>query len=72
MNRSEASHAQINVNGRLDAVLSGASSLKYSGLPTLGNINTSGASTVSSKLNPTTLFSHLSFPSLISLVIIGR
>ena len=47
MNLSGASHAQINVNGRLDAVLSGASSLKYSGSPTLGNINTSGASTVS-------------------------
>jgi hypothetical protein len=43
---SEASSAQINVNGRLDADLSGASSLQYSGQPTLGSITTSGASSI--------------------------
>jgi len=43
---SEASNAQINVNGRLDADLSGASSLQYSGQPTLGSITTSGASSI--------------------------
>ena len=47
MNLSEASHAQIDVSGRLDAELSGASSLQYIGQPTLGNISTSGESTVS-------------------------
>ncbi len=47
MNLSEASHAQINLSGRLDAQLGGASSLQYSGTPTLGNISTSGASIVS-------------------------
>src|SRR5208283_826151 len=42
-----ASHAQIDVNGRLDANLSGASSLEYSGSPTLGNISASGFSSIS-------------------------
>ena len=49
VNLSGASHATINLDGRLDANVSGASSLQYSGQPTLGNINTSGASTVSKK-----------------------
>jgi hypothetical protein len=44
-----ASHATINVNGTLNAEASGASSLEYIGTPTLGNINTSGASTVKKK-----------------------
>jgi hypothetical protein len=49
MNLSGASHAQIDVNGKLDADLSGASSLQYSGQPILGNIKTSGASTINRK-----------------------
>jgi hypothetical protein len=49
VNLSGASHATINLDGRLDANVSGASSLQYSGSPTLGNINTSGASTVTKK-----------------------
>jgi hypothetical protein len=44
-----ASHASINLNGKLDADVSGASSLEYSGEPTLGNINTSEASTINKK-----------------------
>jgi hypothetical protein len=49
VNVSGASHATINLDGRLDANVSGASSLQYSGQPTLGTINTSGASTVTKK-----------------------
>jgi hypothetical protein len=49
VNVSGASHAIINLDGRLDADVSGASSLQYSGQPTLGTINTSGASTVTKK-----------------------
>ncbi len=49
MQISGASHATINLSGRLDANVSGASSLQYSGQPTLGNITTSGASTVTKK-----------------------
>ncbi len=41
---SGASHINLEVNGRLDVHLSGAASLEYSGHPTLGNIETSGAS----------------------------
>ena len=44
---SGASSAAVNVNGRLDANLSGASHLEYIGEPTLGSIKTSGGSTVS-------------------------
>jgi hypothetical protein len=44
---SGASHATVNLNGRLDVTASGFSSLVYYGNPTLGNIDTSGGSTVS-------------------------
>lgn len=43
---SGASHASATVNGRLDADLSGASSLHYGGNPTLGTMETSGASSL--------------------------
>jgi hypothetical protein len=43
---SGASQGTVNLDGRLDADASGASTLLYLGSPTLGNINTSGASTV--------------------------
>ena len=46
---TDASHAQINVNGRLNADLTGASSLQYSGQPTLGNITTSGSSSITKR-----------------------
>jgi Putative auto-transporter adhesin, head GIN domain len=49
MQISGASHATINLSGTLDANVSGASSLQYSGQPTLGNITTSGASSVTKK-----------------------
>jgi hypothetical protein len=44
---SGASNATVNLNGRLDAGLSGASKLSYIGEPTMGDINTSGDSTLS-------------------------
>ena len=46
---SGASSGTVNVTGRLDANLSGASKLDYIGEPTMGDINTSGASTLSKK-----------------------
>jgi hypothetical protein len=46
---SGASSGTINLNGRLDADLSGASRLWYIGEPTMGNIDISGASTISKK-----------------------
>ncbi len=46
---SGASSGTVNLNGRLDANLSGASRLWYIGEPMMGDINTSGASTVSKK-----------------------
>ena len=46
---SGASSSTINLSGKLDANLSGASTLKYSGNPTLGSIKTSGGSKVSEK-----------------------
>jgi hypothetical protein len=49
VNFSGASSGTINLNGRLDADLSGASRLSYIGEPTMGDINTSGASTLSKK-----------------------
>jgi len=49
VNFSGASSGTINLDGRLDADLSGASKLWYIGEPTMGDINTSGASTVSKK-----------------------
>jgi len=49
VNFGGASSGTINLNGRLDADLSGASKLWYIGEPTMGTINTSGASTISKK-----------------------
>lgn len=49
VNFSGASSGTVNLNGRLDANLSGASKLWYIGEPTMGDINTSGASTLSKK-----------------------
>jgi hypothetical protein len=46
---SGASSGTINLDGRLDADLSGASRLWYIGEPTMGAIDTSGASTISPK-----------------------
>ncbi len=44
---SGASEATVNLSGRLDAEVSGASKLRYLGKPTMGSINTSGASSIS-------------------------
>jgi len=49
VNFSGASSCTVNLNGRLDANISGASRLWYIGEPTMGDINTSGASTISKK-----------------------
>jgi hypothetical protein len=49
MNLSGASHATINVSGQLDADVNSASTLEYTGSPTLGTINSSGASTIREK-----------------------
>ena len=46
---SGASTGTVNAGGRLDANLGGASKLEYMGEPTMGTINTSGASTLSKK-----------------------
>ena len=46
---SGASNGTVNLSGKLDANLSGASKLEYIGEPTMGAINTSGASTLSRK-----------------------
>ncbi len=46
---SGASHISLEVNGRMDVELSGASSLEYGGNPVLGNIDTSGASEMERK-----------------------
>jgi len=46
---SGASNGTVNVSGKLDANLSGASNLKYIGEPTMGDISTSGASKLSKK-----------------------
>jgi Putative auto-transporter adhesin, head GIN domain len=46
---SGGSQATVNLDGRLDANLSGGSHLFYVGNPTMGNINTSGGSTVTRK-----------------------
>ncbi len=46
---SGASTGMVNVDGKLDADLSGASTLSYIGKPTMGAIKTSGASTLSWK-----------------------
>jgi hypothetical protein len=49
INLSGASSATVNVSGRLDCNLSGASKLDYTGNPILGRVSTSGGSTVSKK-----------------------
>ncbi len=49
VNLSGASSATINLDGKLDAELSGASNLKYIGDPTMGAINITGASTINKK-----------------------
>jgi hypothetical protein len=49
VNVSGASTGTINLTGRLDANVSGASTLLYIGEPTMGAINISGASTFSRK-----------------------
>ena len=41
-----ASTGSVNLSGRLDADLSGASKLSYIGEPTMGSIDTSGSSTI--------------------------
>lgn len=46
---SGASTGTVNLSGKLDADLSGASRLSYIGEPAMGTINTSGASTLSKK-----------------------
>jgi len=49
VNLSGASNATLNLDGRLDANLSGYSHIEYTGEPTLGSIKTSGGSTVSAQ-----------------------
>ena len=49
VNLSGASQATINLDGRLDAELSGASRLVYLGNPTLGDISVTGGSTITKK-----------------------
>ena len=46
---SGGSHATVKLDGRLDVQASGASSLDYFGEPTLGTINTSGASSINKR-----------------------
>lgn len=46
---SGASRANVNVAGQLDVDASGASNVVYTGSPELGNIDTSGASSVNSR-----------------------
>lgn len=46
---SGASNSTINLNGKLDANVSGASTLYWSGSPIMGNIQTSGASNLRRK-----------------------
>jgi hypothetical protein len=49
VNLSGGSRATIRLDGRLDADLSGGSVLLYIGAPTMGDIHTSGGSTISRK-----------------------
>ncbi len=44
-----ASLIEVNTTGTLDAKASGASTVRYTGNPTLGRIDESGASSVSSR-----------------------
>jgi hypothetical protein len=48
-NVSGASSATVNVTGKLDADVSGASTLNYSGNPSLGKVNVTGASSLNHK-----------------------
>ncbi len=50
INFSGGSQGTINVDGTLNAILSGGSHLSYTGNPTLGNIETSGGASIS-KIN---------------------
>ena len=49
INLKGASEAAVNVNGKLDMDLSSGSRLYYSGNPTMGKVNVSGASTLSQR-----------------------
>jgi hypothetical protein len=49
VNASGASTVTVNLSGRLDADASGSSDIYYLGDPDLGNIETSGSSTIQSK-----------------------
>lgn len=49
INLSGASTGTVNLTGRLDAEISGASRLEYIGSPTMGNIEIAGASSLSSQ-----------------------
>ena len=46
---SGASHAEADVSGKMDVALSGASSLEYSGNPTIGRVDITGASSMEEK-----------------------
>jgi hypothetical protein len=46
---SGASRATVNASGALDVNVSGASTLRYTGNPTLGSVESSGASTIQPK-----------------------
>lgn len=46
---SGASHTTLNIDGQLDANLSGASKLYWLGTPVMGDMKTAGASTISRK-----------------------
>jgi hypothetical protein len=46
---SDASQATVNLDGTLDAVVSGASTVYYIGEPTMGNIDISDSSTINKK-----------------------
>ncbi len=43
---SGASHCTVNLNGKLDAMLDGASRLEYNGQPSLGEVRVTGASSL--------------------------
>ncbi|MDD5191263.1 MAG: DUF2807 domain-containing protein, partial [Dehalococcoidales bacterium] len=49
MDISGASNGRVNLNGRFDANVSGASNLTWTGNPTMGDIRTSGASNLRRK-----------------------
>jgi Putative auto-transporter adhesin, head GIN domain len=46
---SGASRATVNATGKLDVNVSGASTLRYTGSPTMGSVQSSGASTIQPK-----------------------